>query len=65
MEIVLNTMTFILILLALVGTIWVAKKPGESQYGQKTKENYSRLTWIYSITTVISLIFFALFLYLA
>lgn len=65
MEIILYTMTFILIVLALVGTIWVAKKPGESQYGQKTKENYSRLTWIYSISTLISFIFFALFLYWA
>lgn len=65
MEKVLYAMTFILIVLALAGTIWVAKKPGEAQYGQKTKENYSRLTWIYSISTVISIILFALFLYWA
>lgn len=65
MEILLYTISFILIVLSLVATIWVARKPGETQYGEKTKENFSRLTWIYSVTTLISLILFALFLYWA
>ena len=62
MEAALYTLTFVLVVLALVGTIWVAQKPGETAYGQKTKENYSRLTWIYMVSTLISLIIFALFL---
>lgn len=58
METVIYTISVILIFLSLVATIWVARKPGEAKYDAKAKSNLSRLTIIYAVTTVISLLVF-------
>ena len=63
MEFVLYVISFIAIILSLVATIWVARKPGEEKYDAKAKGNLTRLTWIYTVTTVVSLIVFFIFLY--
>ncbi|RXT07799.1 hypothetical protein [Ammoniphilus sp. CFH 90114] len=63
MEVILYTVVVISILLSLVATIWIARKPGENKYDSKSKANVKRLTVIYGITTVVSAIIFVLYLY--
>lgn len=63
MDSILYTISFIAIILSLVATVWIARKPGEEKYETKTKGNLARLTWIYTITTFISLIIFFVFLF--
>lgn len=64
METVLYIIVAVSILLSLVGTIWVATKPGEKKYDAKSKANVIRLTAIYGIATLISIAVFVLYLYI-
>ncbi|MEW9668916.1 hypothetical protein [Ammoniphilus sp. 3BR4] len=63
MEVVLYTIMIIAILLSLVGTLWVAIKPGEKKYDAKSKANVKRLTVIYGISTLVSVLIFIIYLF--
>ena len=63
MNAVLISIIVISIIASLVGTLWVASKPGENKYDAKSKANVKRLTSIYCITTVLSVFVFVLYLY--
>ncbi|MBZ5751023.1 MULTISPECIES: hypothetical protein [Metabacillus] len=51
----------ILAILALVGTIFVAKDKDEN-YMKKTKNNLTRLTWIYTIVIILAIIAVAVYI---
>ena len=63
MDVILYTMSFIAIILSLIATVWIARKPGEEQYDSKAVGNLTRLTWLYTVVTFVSLIVFFVFLY--
>lgn len=63
MEVVLYSVMIIAIILSLVGTLWVAVKPGEKKYDAKSKANVKRLTVIYGISTLISVLIFVFYLF--
>ncbi|RKD26725.1 hypothetical protein BEP19_16110 [Ammoniphilus oxalaticus] len=59
MESLILPVSFFLIALSLIGTLWVAKDPGaEKKYSTKTVGNFTRLTWFYVIITLIMLLIF-------
>ncbi|WP_134701438.1 hypothetical protein [Ammoniphilus sp. YIM 78166] len=63
MNAVLISIIIVCIIASLVGTLWVATKPGEKKYDAKSKANVKRLTVIYGITTILSVLIFVLYLY--
>ena len=63
MEAALIAIIIVSIVASLVGTLWVAAKPGEKKYDAKSKANVKRLTVIYGITTILSILVFVLYLY--
>ncbi|MDQ0229267.1 hypothetical protein [Metabacillus malikii] len=49
-------------ILALVGTILLGGK-GDHNYDEQTKGNISRLSWIYIILAILTIIAFAIYLF--